>query len=54
MIDSPCGDICTIDSQSGLCIGCSRTQAEIANWFNYSEKQKQKVIIDIKKRNKNC
>ena len=54
MIDSPCSDICTIDSQSGLCVGCGRTQVEIANWRNYSEKQKQQVIVDIKKRNKNC
>jgi len=53
MIDSPCNDICTVDNQSGLCVGCGRTQNEIANWLFYTEKQKKKVIFDIKERNKN-
>ena len=54
MIESPCNDICTTDPESGLCIGCNRTNEEIANWYIYSENQKQKILIDIEKRNKNC
>ena len=33
MIDSPCNDVCTTDSESGLCVGCGRTTNEIAKWF---------------------
>ena len=51
MADSPCIDICTTDSQSGLCVGCGRTQEEIANWIIYSELQKKQVLINIEKRN---
>ena len=50
MADSPCIDICTTDPQSGLCVGCSRTQEEISNWITYSELQKRQVLINIEKR----
>ena len=41
MADSPCNDICTTDSESGLCIGCGRTTEEISNWLYYTDKQKK-------------
>jgi len=51
MADSPCNDICTTDSESGLCIGCGRTTEEISNWLYYTDKQKKKVLKDLKNRN---
>jgi len=51
MIDSPCTDICTIDAQSNLCIGCGRTANEIADWVHCTENQKIKLLKDLKKRN---
>ena len=51
MIESPCTDICTIDTQSNLCIGCGRTTNEIAGWVHYTENQKKKLLKDLKKRN---
>ena len=51
MIDSPCNDICSIDSKSGLCSGCGRTQDEIINWSNYSNKQKTIVLNKLRFRN---
>jgi predicted Fe-S protein YdhL (DUF1289 family) len=51
MIESPCTDICTIDTQSNLCIGCGRTANEIAGWVHYTENQKKKLLKDLKKRN---
>jgi len=52
MIGSPCNDICSIDSESGLCLGCSRTQQEITNWSTYSNKQKTIVLNELKFRNR--
>ena len=52
MIDSPCNNICTTDPISGLCIGCGRSPKEIENWVDYSNKQKNQVLNEIKKRNK--
>ena len=37
MIDSPCNDICTTDPESGLCVGCGRTQEEISNWLFFDD-----------------
>ena len=51
MIDSPCNDICTTDTESGLCIGCGRNLDEIANWLLFKEKQKKIVLQDLKRRN---
>ena len=53
MIDSPCNDICTIDSESGLCIGCGRTPSEITNWIYYSDNQKKIILNSLKKRRNN-
>ena len=36
-IDSPCIDICTIDRDSGECIGCGCTVEEVRNWTNFRE-----------------
>lgn len=52
MINSPCIDLCTTDSESGLCIGCGRTPEEIANWVSFSEKQKEQVLKNLENRNK--
>ena len=50
MYESPCNDICTTDLDSGLCIGCGRTQEEIENWITYTNQQKKQVLIDIENR----
>ena len=51
MIDSPCNDVCTIDPESRLCVGCSRTSDEIVNWLSYTDKQKKNVLKELKYRN---
>jgi predicted Fe-S protein YdhL (DUF1289 family) len=53
MINSPCNDICTIDSESGLCVGCVRTPNEIKNWIHYSNNQKKIILNALKKRRNN-
>jgi len=47
---SPCINVCRIDPNTNLCVGCKRTIEEIANWIQYSDKQKQEVIKNIKTR----
>jgi predicted Fe-S protein YdhL (DUF1289 family) len=51
MADSPCNAICTIDPESGLCVGCGRTQREISNWLSYTNRQKKNILKDLKVRN---
>ena len=53
MVDSPCNDICAIDSVSGLCVGCGRTPSEIKNWIRYSDNQKKVILNSLKNRRNN-
>jgi uncharacterized protein len=41
---SPCIDVCRIDPDTGLCVGCRRTLDEIANWGRYSAEEKKAVL----------
>ena len=52
-IDSPCIDICTIDPNSGECIGCGRTLDEINNWTNFDNLKKKQILENLKVRKKN-
>ena len=33
-VPSPCVQICIIEPEDGLCVGCARTLDEIAGWVN--------------------
>ena len=49
-IQSPCVDICRIDSDSGLCIGCLRTRAEIREWKGMPDEQRQQLLDALARR----
>ena len=51
MSDSPCIDICQMDPESGLCVGCGRTIEEIANWSSYTNEKKKNILKQLKSRN---
>ena len=51
MTDSPCIDICQMDSESGLCVGCGRTIEEIANWSSFTNEKKKNILKELKSRN---
>jgi len=46
-IDSPCIDICTIDRDSGECIGCGRTVEEVRNWTNFNNLKKKQILENL-------
>ena len=47
---SPCINICQIDSESQLCLGCKRNVEEITNWLNMSDSEKLIVLGKVKER----
>lgn len=49
-ISTPCIKICVIDPASGLCEGCGRTLAEIAQWGRLSERERQAIMAALPKR----
>ncbi len=47
---SPCVNVCHLENRvhNMICIGCLRTQEEIADWMTYTELEKDKVLQRIK------
>ncbi|MGI9473066.1 MAG: DUF1289 domain-containing protein [Rubripirellula sp.] len=43
-VSSPCNGICTLNSRLGICVGCHRTQGEIANWSQASDLERQSIV----------
>ena len=46
-IDSPCIDICTIDRDSGECIGCGCTVEKVRNWANFDNLKKKQILENL-------
>lgn len=51
MIKSPCVGICVMNLERMFCKGCGRSTKQITNWINYTDKQKNEIIENIKKIN---
>ena len=49
-IESPCNDVCKLDEQTGWCLGCYRTLAEIGSWSSLAAADKRAVIERSAKR----
>ena len=49
-IESPCINICQIDRDSRLCIGCARTIDEIAAWGSMTPEARRLVMEDLPRR----
>jgi len=47
MIPSPCIGICQLDPPSGFCIGCARTNAEIAGWRDSSDEERGRILARL-------
>ena len=46
-IASPCVQVCIVDADSSLCLGCYRTLSEIAGWSALSDAQRAAVMADL-------
>jgi uncharacterized protein len=46
-VSTPCIKVCAVSGQTGLCIGCGRTLAEIASWGSLDENRRQAIMADL-------
>jgi hypothetical protein len=46
-IASPCVQVCVVDGESGLCLGCRRTLAEIGGWARLTDAQRAEVMDEL-------
>ncbi len=44
---SPCINVCTLDAQRRLCLGCLRTLAEIAAWSEASDAERWRILAAV-------
>lgn len=49
-IVSPCTGVCTLEAESGLCVGCLRTGEEIAAWRDADNDWRLAVLQRLKER----
>ena len=50
MVESPCKNVCELDPNTGLCLGCKRTVDEIQNWNLKGNKEKMMITKKAKNR----
>lgn len=44
---SPCVKVCVVDGDSGLCLGCYRTLAEVAGWTRFSDAERAAIMAGL-------
>lgn len=49
-VPTPCVKICVVDGETGLCMGCFRTLAEVAGWARMDEATRTAVLADLASR----
>jgi predicted Fe-S protein YdhL (DUF1289 family) len=49
-IASPCIQVCVVDGESGLCLGCYRTLAEVAGWTRLTAEAREAVMVELPQR----
>ena len=49
-IASPCINVCRMDAESGLCVGCLRSLDEIAAWSGYDDAAKVRILDAVARR----
>ena len=49
-IATPCVQVCAVDGESGLCLGCFRTLAEIAGWSRLDDETRAQLMAELPQR----
>jgi predicted Fe-S protein YdhL (DUF1289 family) len=44
---SPCIQVCRMDSESGLCLGCARSLDEIARWAQSPLAERHRILAQL-------
>ena len=49
-IATPCVQVCVVDGQSGLCLGCYRTLPEIGGWSRLTDAERATIMAGLQDR----
>jgi predicted Fe-S protein YdhL (DUF1289 family) len=46
-IATPCVQVCIVDGESGLCLGCYRTLPEIGGWSRFTDAERATIMAGL-------
>lgn len=46
-VKSPCINVCKMNAETGLCVGCARTLDEIARWSQAPDAEKRLILAQL-------
>ena len=46
-IKTPCVQVCVVDGESGLCLGCYRDLGEVAGWSRLSDADRARIMAEL-------
>jgi len=49
-LETPCINVCLLDDETGICVGCGRTVAEIAAWATMSDAERRAIMASLPER----
>lgn len=47
-MESPCIKVCAVDRDSGRCLGCGRTLAQIAGWASFAPAERRRIMNELR------
>ncbi len=47
IVETPCVNVCLLDSELGLCVGCGRSIDEIASWASLSDAERAAIMAAL-------
>ena len=47
VLETPCVNVCLLDCEFGLCVGCGRTIDEIASWASLSDGERRAIMAAL-------
>ena len=50
VIETPCVKVCVVDPETGFCIGCGRTRAEIGSWLSFNTEERREIMTALPER----
>jgi predicted Fe-S protein YdhL (DUF1289 family) len=46
-METPCVNVCTLDTRTRRCLGCGRTIEEIAAWSRMSDAERRRIMAEL-------
>jgi len=46
-IATPCVQVCVVDGESGLCLGCYRQLSEVAGWTRLTDDERARIMAEL-------